>query len=345
MTKKPTIRDVAREADVSVATVSRILNEKPDVSEETRAKVLDAIDKLGYARNMQWRQLTTGKSRVVSLHYPYQHAGVNQVSLDFITGATTACEERDYSLHLVTQSLDEKSILDLYRSNKCDGMILMEIGIEDWRVELLSEQQLPFVMIGHGEHNDRASFIDYDFESAVGVAIDHLVALGHHNIGFVSIMPAPEFKQYAPTVRALQGYRKICNELNLPQFHCETDRQLQNVKQATTNMLNKNPQITAVVSVADMAVTGIFGAIQELGLTIPDDISVVGLTNRQGSELTNPPFTALDFPAWSMGYEAGKMLVERLEGTGRRIEQILVEPTLAILASSGPARSQVQEKA
>jgi LacI family transcriptional regulator len=340
MTKKPTIRDVAREAGVSVATVSRVLNEKPDVSEETRVIVLNAIDKLGYARNMQWRQLTTGKSRVISLHYPNRLAGVNPVSLDFITGATTACEERDYSLHLVTQSLDEKSILDLYRSNKCDGMILMEIGLEDWRVELLSEQQLPFVMIGHCERNDRASFIDYDFESAVGVAINHLVALGHQNIGFVSIMPAPEFKQYGPTVRALQGYRKTCSELNLPQFYCETDHQLPNVKQTTMNMLNKNPQITAVVSVADMAVTGIFGAIQELGLTIPDDISVVGLTNWQGSELTHPPFTALDFPAWSMGYEAGKMLIDRLEGIERRIKQTLVEPTLAVNASTGPVREK-----
>jgi DNA-binding LacI/PurR family transcriptional regulator len=343
MAKKPTIRDVAREAGVSVATVSRILNEKPDVSEETRAKVLSTIDKLGYARNMQWRQLTTGKSRVVSLHYPNRQAGVNQVSLDFITGATTACEEHDYSLHLITQSLDEKSILDLYRTNKCDGMILMEIGIEDWRVEFLSKQQLPFVTIGHCENSDNVSFINYDFESAVGVAIDHLVSLGHHNIGFISVIPAPDFKQYGPTVRALRGYRKSCNELNLPQFHCETDHQLLNVKQAATEMLSRNPEITAVVSVADMAVAGIFGAIQEMGLTIPDDISVVGLTNRQGAELTNPPFTALDFPARTMGYEAGRMLIERLEGTERRrIKQTLIEPTLTVRASTGAARSKAR---
>jgi DNA-binding LacI/PurR family transcriptional regulator len=345
MTKKPTIRDVAREAGVSVATVSRILNEKPDVSEETRAKVLRTIDNLGYARNMQWRQLTTGRSRVVSLHYPYRQASVNQVSLDFITGATTACEEHDYSLHLITQSLDEKSILDLYRTNKCDGMILMEIELEDWRVELLREQQLPFVTIGHCENNENVSFIDYDIETAVRVAINHLVALDHHNIGFVSIVPAPEIKQYGPTIRALRGYRKICDELNLPQFRCETDRQLPNVKQTTMNMLNRNPQITAVVSVADIAALGIFGAIQEMGLTIPDDISVVGLTNRQGAELTNPPFTALDFPARSMGYEAGRMLIERLEGVGRGIKQTLVEPTLAVHSSTGPARSRVHEKA
>jgi DNA-binding LacI/PurR family transcriptional regulator len=346
MTKKPTIRDVAREAGVSVATVSRILNEKPDVSEETRAKVLGTIDRLGYARNMQWRQLTTGKSRVISLHYPNRQVSVNQVSLDFITGATTACEEHDYSLHLVTQSLNEKSILDLYRTNKCDGMILMEIELEDWRVELLREQQLPFVTIGHCENSkNNVSFIDYDIESAVMVVINHLVALGHHNIGLVSIVPAPDFKQYGHTVRAFRGYQKICNELQIPQFHCETDYQLSNVKQAARDLLSRNPQITAVLCVADMAVPGIFGAIQDLDLTIPDDISVVGLTNKQGSDLTNPPFTALDFPARTMGYEAGRMLIERLEGTLQGIKQILIKPTLTVRASTGPARPRVQEKA
>jgi LacI family transcriptional regulator len=90
-----------------------------------------------------------------------------------------------------------------------------------------------------------------------------------------------------------------------------------------------------------MAVAGIFGAIQEMGLMIPKDISVVGLTNRQGAELTNPPFTALDFPARTMGYEAGRMLIERLEGTERRIKQTLIEPTLTVRASTGAARSKV----
>jgi LacI family transcriptional regulator len=86
MKKNANIRDVARAADVSVATVSRILNNKPDVSEETRQKVLDVISELGYARSMQWKQLTSGKTKVITLHYPYKLAISNQVSLHFITG-------------------------------------------------------------------------------------------------------------------------------------------------------------------------------------------------------------------------------------------------------------------
>jgi LacI family transcriptional regulator len=179
MKKKATIRDVAKLANVSVATVSRILNNKPDVSEETRQKVLEAIDELGYARSMQWQQITSGKTRVISLHYPYKLAVSNQVSLDFIKGATTACEEHHYSLHLVIQSLEENSLLDFYRTNQCDGMILMEIRMDDYRVKLLRQHDLPFVMIGRCENNKGVNFVDFDFESAVAVAVDYLKYLGH----------------------------------------------------------------------------------------------------------------------------------------------------------------------
>jgi len=113
----------------------------------------------------------------------------NQVSLDFIKGATTACEEHNYSLHLVTQSLEENSLLDIYRTNQCDGMVLMEIRMDDLRVKLLRQHNLPFVMIGRCENNDGVDFVDFDFESAVAVAVDHLVDLGHRNIGFILVVP------------------------------------------------------------------------------------------------------------------------------------------------------------
>src|SRR5689334_19888325 len=170
MKRNANIRDVARAANVSVATVSRILNDKPDVSRETRQKVLDVIDELGYARSMQWKQITSGKARVITLHYPFELSLSNQVSIHFLTGVTTACEAHGYSLHLVTQSLDENSLLDFYRTNQSDGLILMEIRMNDWRVKLLRQQNLPFVMIGRCENNDGVNYVDYDLQSAVTIA-------------------------------------------------------------------------------------------------------------------------------------------------------------------------------
>jgi LacI family transcriptional regulator len=338
MKKKATIRDVAKLANVSVATISRILNNKPDVSEETRQKVLDAINELGYARSMQWQQITSGKTRVISLHYPYKLAVSNQVSLDFITGATTACEEHNYSLHLVTQSLEENSLLDYYRTNQCDGMILMEIRMDDWRVKLLRQQNLPFVMIGRCENNDGVNFVDFDFESAVAVAVNHLVNLGHRNIGFISVVPDPQRNHYGPNIRALEGYEKVCVQYDISKFYCEADIGLENVKNATLNLLKKHPEITAIVSVFDTAVAGIYSAIKTLGLSIPEDISVVGLADEQGAELASPALTALHFPALSMGYDAAKIMINRLEKNSRAGKRILVGPKLDIRSSTGSAK-------
>ncbi len=327
-------------ANVSVATVSRILNNKPDVSEETRQKVLDVISELGYARNMQWQQITSGKTRVISLHYPYKLAVSNQVSLHFITGATTACEEQNYSLHLVTQSLDENSLLDFYRTNQCDGMVLMEIRMDDWRVKLLRQHNLPFVMIGRCENNDGLNFVDFDPEAAAGVAVKHLMDLDHRNIAFISTIANPEQDHYGHRIRALEGYEKVCTKYNLPRFDCEADIGLENVKQAVVNLLTAHPEITAIVSVFDTAVAGIFSAIKSLGLNIPDDISVVGLADEQGAELTSPALTAFQFPASSMGYDAAKIMIDLLERRSKTNRQILVGPKLVIRSSTGFVRKR-----
>ncbi len=341
MKKNANIRDVARAADVSVATVSRILNNKPDVSEETRQKVLGVINKLGYARSMQWKQITSGTTKVITLHYPYKLAISNQVSLHFITGVTRACEEHGYSLHLVTQSLNENRLLDFYRTNQSDGLILMEIQTDDWRVELLRQQKLPFVMIGRCEKNDGVSFVDFDFESAMTVAVHHLVDLGHHNIAFVSMITDPKENHYGPSVRALKGYEKACARHKIPKLYCEAENGFRTVKLATLNIMRQHPEITAIVTIFDTAMAGISAAINSLGLKIPDDISFVGLGDEQGTELTSPSFTVLDFPASSMGFEAAKTLINELEKGTKTVKQILVEPRLVIRSSTGLVRNSV----
>ena len=338
MKKNANIRDVAKLANVSVATVSRILNNKPDVSGATRQKVLDVIDELGYTRSMQWKQITSGKTRVITLHYPYKLAISNQVSIHFITGVTTACEERGYSLHLVTQSLDENSLLDFYRTNQSDGVILIEVRMDDWRVKLLRQHNLPFVMIGRCENNDGVNFVDFDFESAVTVAVDHLIALGHQNVALVSVITDPQRNHYGPSVRALEGYEKACAQYNIPKLYCEADNGFENVKLATLNLMRKHPEITAIITIFDTAVAGVFSAVKSLGLSIPDDISFVGLADVQGADLTSPSLTVLHFPASSMGYDAAQIMIDGLEKSVKTSKQILVDPKLVIRSSTGFVR-------
>lgn len=337
MTRNHTIRDVAREAGVSVATVSRVLNNKPDASAGARQKVETAIGKLGYARSTQWRQLTTGKTRAISLLFPHTDTNPSHIYLDFIAGVTAACEERDYRLDLVMRSLDERDLLDLYRSSKSDGTILMRVQLSDWRVDVLGDSQLPFVMLGHTEEPAGASFIDYDFAAAVRMGVEHLVALGHRHIAYVSPMPSQE-SQHGPTIRALRAYTRACSDLDLPDLQYRTDHSLRHVRLMTTNMLQEHPEITALVTMREMVETALFSAVHDAGLRVPDDLSVLGLNTPNGPELTSPALTAMEFPAWSMAYEAGRMMIDQLEGVDTTVKEVFWEPTLTVRASTSPRR-------
>jgi DNA-binding LacI/PurR family transcriptional regulator len=193
-------------------------------------------------------------------------------------------------------------------------------------------------MIGRCENNDGVNFIDFDFESAMTVAVDHLIGLGHQNIAFVSIITDPEQNRYGPSVRALEGYEKVCSQYNIPRVYCEADNGFENVKLATLNLMRRHPEITAIITIFDIAIPGVFSAIQSLGLSIPDDVSFVGLGEEQETELTSPSLTVMHFPASSMGYDAATMLINELERGTKTVKQILVGPKLVIRSSVGFAR-------
>lgn len=122
----------------------------------------------------------------------------------------------------------------------------MKVQLDDWRVEFLREAEFPFVMIGHTEESVGASFIDYDFEAAVRLGLNHLAALGHRSIGFVSATPA-QGSQHGPTVRALRAYVDACTEMGLPKLQYETDHGLRHIRLMTSRMLSEQPEITALI--------------------------------------------------------------------------------------------------
>src|SRR5258708_28151898 len=167
------IADVAKAAGVSVSTVSRILNGKQDVAKATRERVLQTIEQLGYAPHALAQQLRARKTRNIALLFPLKYPGnvpYNSLDTDFMVAAAATAGERNYIFSLLTTSVSKQSLLNLYRSSQVDGLVLMQIYAQDWRVDLLREHGYPFVMIGHCEDNTGISFIDLDFEAAVVTA-------------------------------------------------------------------------------------------------------------------------------------------------------------------------------
>lgn len=341
---RTTIVDIAKASGVSVSTVSRILNDKPDVAEETRRHVLEVIEARGYTRQAQWQQLAAGKSHVISIHYPRALEGFNYASMDSITGATAACEEQHYSLNLITKPLDRNLLLNLYDSMRTDAMILMEILATDWRVELLRTHQLPFVMIGRCNDNTDISYVDIDFEEAIVTSVDHLIALGHRQIGFLAAAPNSAHHDYSPALRSLDSYRAMCSKYGLPMLFRETNLELTTIREATRSLLGEQPQITALVTMDGTASVRLIQAAQSLNLAIPGDISLVGIVANEVAELTTPPLTTINPLGYAIGYEAGKMLIDRLEGRISNSSQVLMPVQLIVRGSTGPVRHDEREQ-
>ncbi len=335
-----TIADVARAANVSVSTVSRILNGKDDVALATRQRVQQVIEELGYIPHAQAQRLRAGKTRNVALLFPlkYPNLPFNCLETDFIIGAAAAAAERGFFFSLLTAPVTKQGLLNLYRGAQADGLILMQIYEQDWRVDLLRSKECPFVMIGHCADNTGLSFIDLDFEAAVVSAFEHVVALGHRHIGFLALPAEMRQAGYGPAVRGWAGYQRALQTYGLSAFYREVSYTPRDIFQAMLDLLDEQPALTAVVTTHEFASLSIIQALRKRGRNIPDDCSLIALMTEQIAELSMPPTTHIDFPSHFMGYRAVDMLLRMLEGKLDEPEQILISPRLVIRSSTGPAK-------
>jgi DNA-binding LacI/PurR family transcriptional regulator len=336
-----TIADVAEAAGVSVSTVSRIINDKPDVSEKTRIRVEQVIEELGYRPHAVARRLAAGKTHSITLLYPFEQPG-SLVELDFIVGAATAAGEEGYLFNLITNPVTESDLLGLFRSAEVDGVILLQIHLRDWRVDLLREHGYPFVMIGRCADNTGLSFLDLNFETTMPMLLDHLVELGHRLIGFLNYPPSGASNipdgDYGPAVRAQAAYEKAVQKHGLDLIYRQVDFTTEDVTQATLELVDEEPKLTAIFISDGARASGVIKALHQRGRDVPTDVSVVGIATDRMAELISPPLTTSDFPSYMMGYRAGKMLISRVEQGSIEVEQILIPPSLIIRNTTGPAK-------
>lgn len=340
-----TIADVAREAGVSIPTVSRIVNNKPHVAEETKARVLAVIERMGFTPHAQAQRLRAGKTQNIALLFPLKTVSdlsYNALEADFILGAAAAAGDENYFFNLHTLTPSEHNLLGLFRGNQVDGVVLMQIHQQDWRVELLRSKGYPFVMIGHGADNQGLSFIDLDFAAAVKLAFDHLVTAGHREIGFLALPADLRLRGYGPAVRGWEGYQQALAAHNLPAHYREVSYAGQQMFDATLELLAAAPQLTAIVTTHELAALRIIQALSLRGRSVPDDFSVVPLMTQRIAQLCSPPMTHMEFPAYTMGYHAVNMLVRQIAGELTEPEQVLIAPPLIVGNSTAAVRPHDQ---
>jgi DNA-binding LacI/PurR family transcriptional regulator len=272
--------------------------------------------------------------------FPLKHPSnlpFNPLDTDFIVGAAAAAGDQEFFFSLLTTPLTKRSLPNLYRSSQVDGLVLMQIHTQDWRVDLLRQSGYPFVMIGHCDDNTGLSFIDLDFKAAIQVAFEHLTTLGHRRIAFLGHSEDLRVGAYGPAARSWQGYQDVMKRYRLAALYRETSFVGRDVFDATLSLLDETPDLSAIVTTHAYTALNIVQALSERGRRIPEDVSIIAVTAERIAELSTPPLTNINFPAYEMGYRAIDMLTRTLEGNMPEPEQILIPPQLIIRSSTGPA--------
>lgn len=325
-----TIEDVARKAGVSVSTVSRILNDKPDVAQSTRQRVKQVMEELGYAPHALAQRLAANRSRSIALLFPLSDRIDRGEVASFIVRTALTAERENYLFSLVAAPTTEHRLLSLYRSAQVEGVILMEVHLQDWRVELLKKQQYPFVMIGRCEDNTGLDFIDLDFEEAVFLAVDHLVGLNHKRIGIFNSGTLRE-EGYGPAVHAFYGMERALEKHTVDIFLFETET----LSEAVSSLIEANVT-AAIFAVYTLPMTDVLRPVIQQGYRIPEDLSIVCVQGDEVAKNLIHPMTSVSFDINAAADRAAKMLIDQLEGRSSEVEQIVLSPQLTIRESTMP---------
>lgn len=329
-----TIRDVAAEAGVSIASVSKMLNDPNYGSAETRARVMAAIKKIGYHRNNIARSMVKGKTGMVALVIP-------DVRNPFFTAVARGVEDvankYDYRVMLCNTDEDptkQRNYIDVLRSKVVDGFIIAVASEEDRYLKKIDREKLPFVFIDRGCSGIPADTVVVDNRDGAYKAVSHLIRLGHKRIGLVA------GKRDTLTGRErLRGYLDALRDAGLSVDEAlirDGGFSTEGGYEATRALLALGRGLTAVFTSNNAMTIGCLKALAEARVKIPDQIAVVGFDDSEWAEFFTPPLTVMRQPTYTMGTLAGEILFQRLEGTGpRERKEIVLKPELVVRESCG----------
>ncbi|MFF7445970.1 MULTISPECIES: substrate-binding domain-containing protein [unclassified Streptomyces] len=336
-----TITDVARHAGVSVAAVSKVLRNAYGVSPAMREKVQAAIAELGYRPHAAARGL---RGRTYTIGVLLDNVR-NAFFADILDGIRDELRDSEYTVLIGAAGFDPEEQAKTVRSlvdRQMDGLILIAPGTARDEV-LATAASTPTVVIGHHDTADtHDSVVDAD-DIGAGLVVDHLVALGHRDIALVSAQgtKASRWKR-APETVLTEGYLAAMERHGLAGHTCVHHAAYSDeggFKAGMTLLTAERPP-TAVMTGADVAALGIYRAAHELGLRIPDDLSLVGYNNTALAALAPVQLTSVDQAGHTMGATAARMLIERVEGRRDRAMRTAMTPRLVVRSSTAGPRTR-----
>jgi DNA-binding LacI/PurR family transcriptional regulator len=332
------IGEIARRAGVSRSTVSYTLSGKRPVAPSTRKRIQDVIDELGYRPNAAARALKEGRTRTIGLVIPPASKRLTHMQLDFVASVVDAAAAADLDVLLSPSGGDhDRSFERLVSESRVDGVILMEIRIEDARVGRLQQAELPFVGIGHTAGDREMCWIDIDYAGLISHSVRHLADLGHRKVALVNRSPELVATGYGPSHRAREGFFSAVGEHGLEGVEQLCGDDSRSGQDCIRDLLDAHPDVTAITTINEAALPGIQRALAEAGLRVPRDFSVTGVAAQIWAEDFRPPLTAADVPTQEIGAQAVALLIERIAAPDTPARHILLAPSIALRSSTAAA--------
>ena len=332
-----TIRDISKKLNLSVGAVSRALNGYPDISEETRQRVIQTAQEMGYVPNRAARQLRRKKADAIGYILPAETPRfADPFFSEFVAGLgdETACHPFDLLISIASPG--EEPEQNLYRSwvqgRKVDGLILTHLQLHDWRVQYLVSQGVPFAALENTLDGFDFPRVEVDRKGGVASLMVHLVERGFKRIACLGGSTALKIQ-----ADQLEGYREGLRETGIaydPGLVIESDLTSNGGYQATKRLLSIPDPPDAIICINDETAFGVLHAAHEQGLQVGHDLGVAGFDGVQVSRHTEPPLTTLDIPIYDIARQLVKMLQAEMTGQPLSERRVVFLPNLLIRAST-----------
>lgn len=327
-----TITDVARQAGVSLMTVSRVVNNKEDVSESTRQRVLEVIEELGYRPSSIARGLVTQRTCTLGVVVPDID---NPFFSGLVRGAENAAYAEEYSVLLCNTNEEperEIAVLQSLEEKQIDGLLLCSSRLDDEDLSNVIDRFPAVVLVSRALESGCVGMALIDEIGGGRMVAEHLINTGHQHIGLIL---GPKIS-YSAQGR-LKGFQDALGEKGIqhrPEWLYRCSPTVNDGYRTTKKMLQEHPDLSALFCHNDLVAVGALKACKELKIQVPADFAIVGYDDIPIASLVSPSLTTCRVPLYEFGAKAMRLLIDQVMGTEGTPQQIMIKPELVVRASA-----------
>jgi LacI family transcriptional regulator len=333
-----TINDVAREAGVSITTVSRVINNNYPVKEETRIRIEKAIEKLNYKPNTMARSLITKKSSMIGVIVP----GITNLFFPTIVEAIEEhMKNKGYSIALSNtegEPQKELKLVEELMGRQVDGIIVIDPSMENLSKGFYDKisKSIPMIIVNGSAEGYKGSFVCYDEEVGTEEAFNYFLELGHEKLAFIRGHKSFSYDIKEKIYKNIIEEQKFAYERILNVGKGNSIEVIERTQKGIEELLQKEERPTAIFACNDLMAVGALNACIKLGIKVPEDISIIGFDNTILAEITHPKLTSVDLSMKEIGHRAALELLDIIEDGVKSRKKVILDTRLVVRESCGP---------